>query len=132
MGEVWLAYDEDLDGRPVAIKKMHPHMLADAEDVARFQREMRIASRMQHPNIMTMFTTGSDNGVPFMVMEYLEGSDLGEAPPGWPADYAARIGREACLAPDQSDQCGNKASPTKAGSSPTALIRSSADARATG
>ena len=98
MGEVWLAYDEDLDGRPVAIKKMHPHMLADAEDVARFQREMRIASRMQHPNIMTIFTTGSDNGVPFMVMEYLEGSDLGEAPPGWPADEAARIGREACLA----------------------------------
>ena len=45
---------------------MHPHMLADAEDVARFQREMRIASRMQHPNIMTIFTTGSDNGVPFM------------------------------------------------------------------
>ena len=98
MGEVWLASDEDLDGRPVAIKKMHPHMLADAEDVARFQREMRIASRMQHPNIMTIFTTGSDNGVPFMVMEYLEGSDLGEAPPGWPADEAARIGREACLA----------------------------------
>ena len=98
MGEVWLAYDEDLDGRPVAIKKMHPHMLADAEDVARFQREMRLASRMQHPNIMTMFTTGSDHGVPFMVMEYLEGSDLGKAPPGWRADEAARIGREACLA----------------------------------
>ena len=98
MGEVWLAYDEDLDGRPVAIKKMHPHMLADAEDVARFQREMRLASRMQHPNIMTMFTTGSDHGVPFMVMEYLEGGDLGKAPPGWRADEAARIGREACLA----------------------------------
>ena len=98
MGEVWLAYDEDLDGRPVAIKKMHPHMLADAEDVARFQREMRLASRMQHPNIMTMFTTGSVHGVPFMVMEYLEGSDLGKAPPGWRADEAARIGREACLA----------------------------------
>jgi serine/threonine protein kinase len=98
MGEVWLAYDEDLDGRPVAIKKMHPHMLADAQDVARFQREMRIAARMQHPNIMTMFTTGSDNGVPFMVMEYLEGSDLGKAPPGWRAAEAARIGRETCLA----------------------------------
>jgi WD40 repeat protein len=98
MGEVWLAYDKDLDGRPVAIKKMHPHMLADAEDMARFQRELRIAARMQHPNIMTMFTTGNDNGVPFMVMEYLEGSDLGKVPPGWPADEVARIGREACSA----------------------------------
>lgn len=98
MGEVWLAFDEELDGRPVAIKKMHPHMLGDAEDVARFQREMRLASRMQHPNIMTVFTTGSDNGVPFMVVEYLEGSDLGQATSGGGADEVARIGRESCLA----------------------------------
>src|SRR5579862_2433549 len=98
MGEVWLAFDEELDGRPVAIKKMHPHMLGDAEDVARFQREMRLASRMQHPNIMTMFTTGNDKGVPFMVMEYLEGSDLGNASPGRQADEVARIGRECCMA----------------------------------
>ena len=52
MGEVRLAVDEELDERPVAIKRMHPRMLADAEDVARFQREMRTAARMQHPNIM--------------------------------------------------------------------------------
>ena len=106
MGEVWLAYDEDLDGRPVAIKKMHQHMLADAEDVARFQREMRIASRMQHPNIMTMFTTGSDNGVPFMVMEYLSatGTLIGTlpymAPEQWlggPAAFSNDIWAVGCV-----------------------------------
>lgn len=98
MGEVWLALDEELDERPVAIKRMHSRMLADAEDVARFQREMRLAARMQHPNIMTLFTTGTDNGVPFMVMEYLEGQDLGKASRTWSADEAARIGRDTCAA----------------------------------
>ena len=98
MGEVWLAYDQELYDRPVAIKMMHSHMLTDAQDVARFQREMRLASRMQHPNIMTVFTTGSDNGVPFMVMEYLEGQDLGKMPTGHRADEVARIGRETCMA----------------------------------
>lgn len=68
MGGVWLACDEELGDRRVAIKVMHSRMLADPDDVTRFQREMRLASRMQHPNIMTVFTTGSDNGVPFMAM----------------------------------------------------------------
>src|ERR1035441_1789925 len=67
MGEVWLALDEELGERPVAIKRMHSRMLADAQDVARFQREMRLAARMQHPNIMTLFTTGTDNGIPLSV-----------------------------------------------------------------
>ena len=98
MGEVWLAADEALDDRPVAIKLMRPEMLADAQDGARFQREMRLASRMNHPNIMTVFTTGTDNGVPFMVMEYLEGSDLSRMTSSWSADDVARIGRETCAA----------------------------------
>src|SRR5487761_748855 len=98
MGEVWLALDEELGGRPVAIKRMHSRMLADAEDVARFQREMRLAARMQHPNIMSLFTTGADNGVPFMVMEYLEGRDLGKVPRVMGADEVARVGRDTCAA----------------------------------
>ena len=98
MGEVWLALDEELGERPVAIKRMHSRMLADAEDVARFQREMRLAARMQHPNIMTLFTTGTDHGIPFMVMEYLEGQDLGKASRIWSAAEAARVGRDTCAA----------------------------------
>lgn len=94
MGQVWLAYDEELADRPVAIKVMRAP--ADEAGLARFQREMRLASRMHHPNIMTVFTTGSDQGVPFMVMEYLQGRDLGKMRSGWSAVDVAQIGREAC------------------------------------
>ena len=94
MGQVWLAYDEELADRPVAIKVMRAP--ADEAGLARFQREMRLASRMHHPNIMTVFTTGSDQGVPFMVMEYLQGRDLGTMRSGWSAGDVAQIGREAC------------------------------------
>src|SRR5450756_369441 len=98
MGKVWLALDEELGDRPVAIKVMRTEMLASPEDVARFQREMRLASRMQHPNIMTVFTTGTDNGAPFMVMEYLQGRDLSKVPPNRDSDHVARIGRDTCAA----------------------------------
>lgn len=98
MGEVWLALDTELGDRPVAVKRMHPRMVADAGDAARFQREMRLAARMLHPNIMTLFTTGTDNGVPFMVMEYLEGRDLGKAPRVTDAGDIARAGRDTCAA----------------------------------
>lgn len=98
MGEVWLAFDEELDDRPVAIKVMRSDMLADPEGVARFQREIRMASRMRHPNIVTVFPTGTDKGDPFLVMEYLKGRDLGKMPPGLGAEEAARIGRETCAA----------------------------------
>ena len=81
MGEVWLAHDEQLAGRPVAIKIMHKHMLPNPADVARFEREARIAAVMDHPNIVTVYTTGSYGGAPFMVMEYLRGQDLERAQP---------------------------------------------------
>src|ERR1700722_240332 len=98
MGEVWLAYDEELADRPVAIKVMRARVPSDDAGLARFQREMRLASRMQHPNIMTVFTTGSDQGAPFMVVEYLQGRDLSKMPGGWSADEVAQIGRETCMA----------------------------------
>jgi eukaryotic-like serine/threonine-protein kinase len=98
MGEVWLAYDEELGDRPVAIKVMRSGLLTACAPLARFQREMRLASRMQHSNIMTVFTTGSDQGVPFMVMEYLQGSDLGKLSAGWSHNDIARIGIETCSA----------------------------------
>jgi eukaryotic-like serine/threonine-protein kinase len=98
MGEVWLGYDEELGDRPVAIKVMRSGLLTGSVDLARFQREMRLASRMQHSNIRTVFTTGSDQGVPFMVMEYLQGGDLGKRLAGWSHNEIARIGIETCSA----------------------------------
>jgi hypothetical protein len=96
MGEVWLAHDEQLNNRPVAIKIMRAQMLSSAEDAARFDREMRLAAQMQHPNIVTVFTTGIFNGAPYMVMEYLEGHDLSKVPPAGGVDQAVTIGREMC------------------------------------
>lgn len=114
MGEVWLAYDEDLGDRPVAIKMMRPGLLAEPEDTARFLREMRLAARMQHPNIMTVYTTGTNDGVPFMVLEYLEGSDLSQVAASAAAGPAAilgpegvaRIGRDTCTALAYAHQLG--------------------------
>ncbi len=96
MGEVWLAHDEQLAGRPVAIKIMHKHMLPNSGDVARFEREARIAASMDHPNIVTVYTTGTYQGAPFMVMEYLRGQDMERALPGGGAERAAAIGRDIC------------------------------------
>lgn len=96
MGEVWLAHDEELAGRPVAIKIMHKHMLPNEGDVARFEREMRFAAMMDHPNIVTVYTTGTCDDAPFMVMEYLRGHDLEKALPGGDAERIAGIGRDIC------------------------------------
>ena len=96
MGEVWLAHDEQLAGRPVAIKIMHKHMLPNEDDVARFEREARIAASMDHPNIVTVYTTGTYQGAPYMVMEYLRGQDLERALPGGGAERVAAIGRDVC------------------------------------
>ena len=96
MAEVWLAHDEELAGRPVAIKIMHKHMLPNEDDVARFEREMRFAALMDHPNIVTVYTTGTCDGAPFLVMEYLRGHDLEKAPPVGDAEGIAGIGRDIC------------------------------------
>jgi serine/threonine protein kinase len=98
MGEVWLAHDEQLASRPVAIKIMHQHMVPNAGDVARFEREMRFAAMMDHPNIVTVYTTGTYDGAPYMVMEYLRGQDLEKALPGGGAERVAGIGRDVCRA----------------------------------
>ena len=97
MAEVWLAHDEELADRPVAIKIMHKHMLPNEDDVARFEREMRFAALMHHPNIVTVYTTGTCDGAPFLVMEYLRGHDLEKAPPA-DAGRVAGIGRDVCHA----------------------------------
>jgi serine/threonine-protein kinase len=98
MGEVWLAHDEQLANRPVAIKIMHQHMLPNEGDVARFEREMRFAAMMDHPNIVTVYTTGTYDEAPFMVMEYLRGYDLEKALPGGDAERVAGMGRDICSA----------------------------------
>ena len=71
MGDVWQANDRQLE-RPVAVKVMRDR-LADSR---RFQREARIAARLQHPGITVVHDVGIHDGQPFIVMELLHGSDL--------------------------------------------------------
>ncbi|BDU76153.1 protein kinase domain-containing protein [Mesoterricola sediminis] len=78
MGEVFLARDPVL-GRQVAVKTIRPNAHFTAEAQARFEREARAAGAMNHPNIVTIFDFGEDEGTHYLVMEYVEGEDLAAA-----------------------------------------------------
>ncbi len=65
-------------GQMVAIKVLPPSKVKDAEGFGRFQREARLAVRLQHPNIVRTYQRGLANGLHFIVMEYLEGETLEE------------------------------------------------------
>ena len=75
MAEVWDAVD-DILGRPVAVKILHPHLAADESFRERFRREAIAAARLAHPNVVATFDTGTDEGITFIVMELVEGSTL--------------------------------------------------------
>src|SRR2546422_10598700 len=82
MGQVSLARDENLITRRVAVKTMRQDVLSDGdvqegEAIARFEREARTAASIQHPNVIDVTDFGkSDDGVFFLVMEYVEGESL--------------------------------------------------------
>jgi len=77
MGEVYRATDTRLD-RPVAIKVLSSHIAADPESRERFDREARTISSLNHPHICTLYDVGHQDGIDFLVMEYLEGQTLTE------------------------------------------------------
>ncbi|MEU3186260.1 protein kinase [Streptomyces sp. NPDC006923] len=93
MGEVWRARDEVL-GRPVAVKLLR-EQVADAAAIARFQLEGRTAARLSHPNVVTIYDTGTEADRGYLVMELVEGRSLAEelrANGPTPPARAARIG----------------------------------------
>ncbi|MCC6217510.1 MAG: protein kinase [Polyangiaceae bacterium] len=76
MGRVYRAEQSAL-GRTVAVKIIHPHLLADENSAVRFMTEARAASQLNHPNSVAVYDFGrTDDGQPYMVMEFLRGKDL--------------------------------------------------------
>lgn len=84
MGTVWRAEDMRL-GRPVAIKFLSSEFLNDEQARMRFAREPRLASKIRSPHVVQVYAQGTtDDDVPYLVMELLEGEDL--------ATYVSRAG----------------------------------------
>lgn len=78
MGTVYEAYDPNLERRvalkTISIQGLSSEGVADYE--ARFRTEARSAARLQHPNIVSVYDSGRDGDVAYLVMEYVEGQDL--------------------------------------------------------
>jgi len=75
MGSVYKGTHVLMD-KTVAIKVLRPSLAADERVVARFSREARAASRISHPNALSVTDIGEDNGTVFLVMEFLSGKTL--------------------------------------------------------
>ena len=100
MAEVYLAHDLMLDRR-VALKVLFPELSTDRSFVERFRREAKAAANLSHPNIVSIYDWGEEDGTYYIVMEYIDGPTLGriirsEGP--LLADRAADIGADVAAA----------------------------------
>lgn len=75
MGEVYLAHDKQMN-RKVALKLLPAEFTQSPDRVARFGREARAVSALNHPNIVTVYEIGHDSGIHFIASEYIEGDTL--------------------------------------------------------
>ena len=85
--EVWRAHDEQLD-RPVAVKRLHPHLLPDDASRKRLAAEARAAAGLSHPVVVGVYDVDTTGHWPALVMELVQGESL-----------SARIDREGPLSP---------------------------------
>ncbi|HEX7195247.1 MAG TPA: serine/threonine-protein kinase [Candidatus Limnocylindria bacterium] len=74
--EVWRAHDEQLD-RPVAVKRLHPHLLPDEPSRRRLAAEARAAASLSHPVIVDVYDVDATGEAPALVMELVDGESLG-------------------------------------------------------
>src|SRR5687768_2994987 len=88
--EVWRAHDEQLD-RPVAVKRLHPHLLPDDASRQRLVSEARAAARLGHPAIVGIYDVDATGESAAIVMELVDGESL-----------AARIERDGPLPPREA------------------------------
>ena len=97
MASVYLARDSELD-RPVAVKLLAENAAADDGLRERFVREARLAARLSHPNVVSIYDAGADGSRPYIVMEYVEGETLADlvARGPLPPDEARQLALQAC------------------------------------
>jgi len=77
MGEVYRARDTRL-GREVAIKVLPSVLAKDTDRLQRFEQEARVLSALNHPNLLSIYDVGNEDGLQYLVAEYLEGQTLRE------------------------------------------------------
>ncbi len=77
MGTVYKAFHTRLE-RLVALKMLPPDRMRDEQAIVRFEREMKAVGKLDHPNIVRATDAGDDDGKHFLVMEYVEGTDLSD------------------------------------------------------
>jgi serine/threonine protein kinase/tetratricopeptide (TPR) repeat protein len=89
-GAVYKATDAKL-GRTVVIKVLPPELTAKEANLKRFEREARLASSLDHPNICTIFDLDEDNGTHFIAMQYVEGKNVRQLVAGRPLELKTAL-----------------------------------------
>src|SRR5215210_8374585 len=84
-GAIYKATDTKL-GRTVVIKVLPPELTLKQANLKRFEREARLASSLDHPNICTIFDLGESGGVHFIAMQYIEGRNVRQLVAGRPLE----------------------------------------------
>ena len=110
MGRVYKAHHQMM-GRVVALKIIAPEIVSNERVVARFQREMQLVGRLDHPNVVRAFDADQVSKILYIVMEYVAGQSLGAAaqgrgrsPPVDVVDYAAQAAARAGPRPRAGDR----------------------------
>ena len=108
MGEVYKATDTRLD-RTVAIKVLPEHVASDPDLKQRFEREARTVAALNHSHICTLHDIGSQDGIDFLVMEYLDGQTLAQRleKGALPLDQALQIAIDIADALDKAHRQGS-------------------------
>jgi serine/threonine protein kinase len=109
MATVYLGRDSELE-RPVAVKMLAGNLAGEADFRARFLREARLAARLSHPNIVSVYDAGEDaDGLPYIVMEYVEGETLADVlheRGQFPAEEAVGLALQACRGLEHAHAAG--------------------------
>ena len=107
MGEVYRARDTRLD-RTVAVKILPAHLSDNPEAKQRFEREARVISSLNHPHICVLHDVGTQDGIAYLVMEYVQGESLDSrlAKGPLPLKQALECGEQICDALEKAHRAG--------------------------